>query len=1257
MANGADSEDKFVVRSKIRPCSKREFEFVMRNQKDYPYVARTRSRQAQDNVESGDGLGSPQNKKLKTYVLRKKRMEGIGGFVGLDKETEVLSEEEAKSDVVDVDVVEAKVDSTPVCEREDDLEKGLIGEKEVLVYDEEGQCEYDQVEDEKSEPETAVDDFEKEKFNECDKGSMDDVVEDRYEKIQQEENLKEMENWLMDFEKENNDEFFKSLMGEGKIQEEMNELENAVIGAQKEVYDVCDEYLMDFEEDRCEEKHQEQVNESEKTTGVYAVEDEKSAPDNAIIDECFRELMYVEEVVHKEMVAEKENEPEKAIGVGEEKKNDTESGFVENALLKRLLETNESDNLCEEGTSAIEPIVAGGNDEEKVPNGVVERPLETKESDNLCEEGTSAIGPIVVGGNDEEKVPNGVVERPLRRFTRSMLQQKVDSAVNDIGNEKDANEVLDGGDDGVAITSAKKAVRKFCTKLKDFLDLGILEGMSVKYIRSAKGKGTGVTGLQGVIKGPGILCFCDDCKGNEVVSPNVFELHAGSSNKRPPEYIYLENGKTLRDVMNACKVSPLETLEEALQMVIGSSTKTSAFCLNCRGSIMESGMGPTLLCNTCTELKESLVDSVGLTDTNACMELIESQVGSVGLTDTSEGSPEPKSVRKSSHSTSKSSCSSKLQGKITRKDLRMHKLVFEKDGLPDGTEVAYFVRGQKLLVGYKFGCGIMCSCCNSEVSPSQFEAHAGWASRRKPFHHIFTSNGVSLHEFSVLLSREQEIPSKENDDLCGLCMDGGNLLCCDTCPRAFHLDCLGLAKIPSGTWYCKYCSNALQNEKSVEHNANAIAAGRVPGVDPIAQITNRCIRIVKSPDFELGGCVLCRGRDFCRSGFGSRTVMLCDQCEREYHVGCLKENGMEDLKELPEGKWLCCAECKRTNLALQKLICRGEEKLPDTCMNVIKKKREEVDACSATDVDVRWRVLKGKKVDTSDCGGLRTLLSKAVAIFHDCFDPIIESVSKTDLIPSMVYGRSLKTQDFHGMYCAILTVNQVVVSAGIFRIFGEEVAELPLVATSKDSQGQGYFQSLFSCIEKLLGFLHVKNLVLPSASEAESIWTNKFGFDKMTEEEQNKFRNDYPLIIFQGTSMLQKKVPKYRFVGKDFRSRPYRFFSFVLILNVGSRLAVYDRSFVITNRNRNMGQIQYSEKYFDDAYEYRHVVLPPDVAKLLPKNRLLSETEWRAIGVQQSRGWVHYAVHRPEPHIMLFRRPLNYQQQQENQAQQSLLAK
>jgi len=68
-------------------------------------------------------------------------------------------------------------------------------------------------------------------------------------------------------------------------------------------------------------------------------------------------------------------------------------------------------------------------------------------------------------------------------------------------------------------------------------------------------------------------------------------------------------------------------------------------------------------------------------------------------------------------------------------------------------------------------------------------------------------------------------------------------------------------------------------------------------------------------------------------------------------------------------------------------------------------------------------------------------------------------------------------------------------------------------------------------------------------------------------------------------------------------------------------------------------EIEYSEKYCDDIYEYRHVLLPKNVFKTIPKGRLLSETEWRNLGVQQSRGWVHYEIHRPEPHILLFRRP------------------
>ncbi len=69
-------------------------------------------------------------------------------------------------------------------------------------------------------------------------------------------------------------------------------------------------------------------------------------------------------------------------------------------------------------------------------------------------------------------------------------------------------------------------------------------------------------------------------------------------------------------------------------------------------------------------------------------------------------------------------------------------------------------------------------------------------------------------------------------------------------------------------------------------------------------------------------------------------------------------------------------------------------------------------------------------------------------------------------------------------------------------------------------------------------------------------------------------------------------------------------------------------------------EIEYSDKYADTLYEYRHVILPKHIFRKLPRDRLLSETEWRNIGVQQSRGWIHYDIHKPEPHILLFRRPI-----------------
>ncbi|GLA60140.1 cyclin-dependent kinases regulatory subunit (Cell division control protein cks1) [Aspergillus tubingensis] len=75
-------------------------------------------------------------------------------------------------------------------------------------------------------------------------------------------------------------------------------------------------------------------------------------------------------------------------------------------------------------------------------------------------------------------------------------------------------------------------------------------------------------------------------------------------------------------------------------------------------------------------------------------------------------------------------------------------------------------------------------------------------------------------------------------------------------------------------------------------------------------------------------------------------------------------------------------------------------------------------------------------------------------------------------------------------------------------------------------------------------------------------------------------------------------------------------------------------------------------RYSDDQFEYRHVQLPKNMLKKIPADyfdsskgtlKLLWEDEWRALGITQSLGWEHYEVHEPEPHILLFKRPLNYQ--------------
>jgi hypothetical protein len=97
--------------------------------------------------------------------------------------------------------------------------------------------------------------------------------------------------------------------------------------------------------------------------------------------------------------------------------------------------------------------------------------------------------------------------------------------------------------------------------------------------------------------------------------------------------------------------------------------------------------------------------------------------------------------------------------------------------------------------------GILCKCCAKTLSVSDFKAHAG-CSLPKSSLGLFLQSGTSYTLCQVeawsaeLMSRKSDACGRkveamdENDDTCGFCGDGGELLCCDNCPSTYHEACL-----------------------------------------------------------------------------------------------------------------------------------------------------------------------------------------------------------------------------------------------------------------------------------------------------------------------------------------------------------------------------------------------------------------------------------------------------------------------------------
>jgi len=76
-----------------------------------------------------------------------------------------------------------------------------------------------------------------------------------------------------------------------------------------------------------------------------------------------------------------------------------------------------------------------------------------------------------------------------------------------------------------------------------------------------------------------------------------------------------------------------------------------------------------------------------------------------------------------------------------------------------------------------------------------------------------------------------------NYDQCSSCGEGGSLICCDRCPRAFHFDCveppLDPTHLPEGNWYCNVCL-------ALFHRADSATAKRISNFRNLKERETRC---------------------------------------------------------------------------------------------------------------------------------------------------------------------------------------------------------------------------------------------------------------------------------------------------------------------------------------------------------------------------------------------------------------------------------
>lgn len=77
---------------------------------------------------------------------------------------------------------------------------------------------------------------------------------------------------------------------------------------------------------------------------------------------------------------------------------------------------------------------------------------------------------------------------------------------------------------------------------------------------------------------------------------------------------------------------------------------------------------------------------------------------------------------------------------------------------------------------------------------------------------------------SIQDSDEEADPSEDsnNEDECGVCGEFGDMICCDSCPKVFHIECLKLKEVPEGEWNCITCLERMSNTRQTRSRMKKI---------------------------------------------------------------------------------------------------------------------------------------------------------------------------------------------------------------------------------------------------------------------------------------------------------------------------------------------------------------------------------------------------------------------------------------------------